>query len=103
MGSLERGGAHKVINLPVKTGKGAAPGCLRGPCGPFSARGFCALPLPPRCDSQFLSGCCRSLFVIPSGCLQGPLSLCLLLSVYLFSCLSPPSSFPGPILRPKEF
>lgn len=94
MGSLERGGAHKVINLPVRTGKGDAPGCLRGPCGPFSAHGFCRLHLPPRSGFQLLSGCFGSLFVILSGCLHGSLSLCLLPSAYLFSCLLLP--FPRP-------
>lgn len=89
MGSLERGGADEVINLPVKTGRGAAPGCPRGPCGPFSARGLCLLHLPPRSGSQ-----------LPSGLFRFPLCHSLRLlsrapffvsaSVYLFGCLSLP-------------
>lgn len=88
MGSLERGGADEVINLPVKMGKGDGPGCLRGPFGPFSARGFCPLHLPPRSSSQLPSGSfgslCHSVWLLS----RAPFFVSA--SVYLFSCLSPP-------------
>lgn len=88
MGSLERGGADEVINLPVKMGKGDGPGCLRGPFGPFSARGFCPLHPPPPSGSQLPSGSfgslCRSLWLLS----RAPFFVSA--SVYLFSCLSPP-------------
>lgn len=94
MGSLERGGADEVINLPVEKRKGDAPGCLRGPCGPFSARGFCLPHLPPRSGSQLPSDGFGSLFVILSGCFQGPRSLCLLLSTCSAISRSPFSAQP---------
>lgn len=46
MGSLERGGAGGVINLPVKMGKGDAPGCLAAPVGPSQHAGLPAPPAP---------------------------------------------------------
>lgn len=96
MGSLERGGAQKVINLPVRTGKGDAPGCLRGPCGPFSAHGFGGSTYPRAPVWLFRFALCHSLwlpswvpfFVSASDCLPVPLSL---------------APLSAPNLRPREF